>query len=211
MLTRLAALVAPPLCWACSGTAAPGAPLCRACALGLRRLPPELADLAGVRCFSAVAYEGAARDLVRALKFRSARGVAGSMAAAIVATAPEGLLAGAALVPVPLTRARARRRGFNQALVLADAVGRRTGCAVVECLERRGGSGTQVGRDRAERARALHGAVRASCAVAELERALLVDDVTTTGATLAACAAALRDAGCERVAAVTYARTAGRL
>ena len=211
MLTRLAALVAPPLCWACSGTAAPGGPLCRACALGLRRLAPGLVDVAGVRCFSPVAYEGAARDLVRALKFRSALGVAGPMAAAMVATAPEGLFAGAILVPIPLTRARERRRGFNQALVLASAVGRRTGCEVVECLERRGGSGTQVGRDRAERARALHGAVRATSAAARLERALLVDDVATTGATLAAAAAALRETGCESVVAATYARTAGRL
>ncbi len=211
MLTRLAALVAPPLCWGCSGAAPRGSPLCRPCARGLRRLPPGLADLAGVPCFSAVAYEGAARDLVRALKFHAALGVAGSMAAAIVATAPEGLLLGAVLVPVPLSPARERRRGFNQALVLARAVRERTGCAVVDCLERSGGSGTQVGRDRAERALALAGSVHASGAAGRLARVLLVDDVATTGATLAAGAEALRGAGCEHVQAVTYARTLGRL
>ncbi len=138
-----------------------GSPLCRRCARGLRRLAPELVDLAGVPCFAPVAYEGAARELVRALKFRAALGVAGSMAAAIVATAPEGLFAGAALVPVPPTPERERRRGFDQALVLAHALARRTGCTVVACLER-GGGGSQVGRGRSERARALAGAVRAS-------------------------------------------------
>ena len=213
MLTRLAALVAPPLCWGCTAAAPRGSPLCRACARGLRRLPPELVDLAGVPSFSAVAYEGAARELVRALKFRAALAVAESMAAAIAATAPDGLFtAGAALVPVPLAPARARKRGFNQALVLARALEKRTGCPVVECLERRAGpGGTQVGRDRAERTNALAGSMRPTGAAAQVGRALLVDDVATTGATLAACAGALRGAGCEPVLAVTYARTLGRL
>ena len=96
--------------------------------------------------------------------------------------------------------------------MLARALARRTGCTVVECLERRAGpGGTQVGRDRAERTRALAGSMRASGAAAGVGRALLVDDVATTGATLAACAERPRGAGCEPVAAVTYARTLGRL
>jgi ComF family protein len=200
-------LLAPPLCWGCARRAPPGLALCHACARELRRLPPEPVTLAGVPCFAAVAYEGPARDLVRALKFRAALAVAGSMAAAIVAGAPPGLFEGAALVPVPLARRRERRRGFNQAHVLALALARRTGAEVVACLSRAEGHGTQVGRDRAERSRALRGAITAAAVPAN---ALIVDDVVTTGATLAAAAEALRGAGCTGLGAVAYARTGGR-
>jgi ComF family protein len=206
---RLLSLLAPPLCWGCRGPAPAGGPLCRVCGAGLRRLPGEAVEVAGVPCFAPVAYEGAARELVRALKFGGARSVARSMAAAIVACAPAGLLAQAALVPVPLGARRERRRGFNQAALLAAALERRCGCGVLACLERRG-AGSQVGRGRAARALATEHAMRAAPSMAVPVRAVLVDDVVTTGATLAAAAAALREAGCEQVAAVAYARTPGR-
>jgi ComF family protein len=165
----------------------------------------------GVPAFAAVAYEGPARELVRALKFRTALGVAPPMAAAIVAGAPEGLLAaGSALVPVPLHPRRERRRGFNQAEALAEAVARRAGLPVARVLRRGGGSGSQVGRGRGDRARALQGSVAALQGVRAPPRALLVDDVITTGATLAECAAALLAAGCGEVIGVAYARTPGR-
>ena len=150
--------------------------------------------------FAAVAYEGPARQLVRALKFSAALGVAPAMAAAMVAGAPEGLLApGSALVPVPLHPRRARRRGFNQAEVLARAVAWRTGLPVAPVLGRRGGAESQVGRDRGQRERALRGSVSVRQGVRAPPRAVLVDDVITTGATLAGCAAALRAAGSGEV------------
>jgi ComF family protein len=164
-----------------------------------------------VPSFAAVAYEGPAREMVRALKFRAALGVAHAMAAAIVAGAPEGLLArGSALVPVPIHPRRARERGFNQAEALADAVAGRTALPVAAVLRRGGGSGSQVGRGRGERARALRGSMAVRHGVRAPLRALLVDDVITTGATLAGCATALREAGCREVLGVAYARTPGR-
>lgn len=210
MLAQLGSILAPPLCWSCRAGVPRGSPLCGDCVRALRRLPAELVDLAGVPCFAPVAYEGAARALVKALKFHAALGVAGSMAAAIAATAPEGLFAGAALVPVPPTPERERRRGFDQAAVLAHALARRTGCTVVACLERADRGGSQVGRGRSERARALAGAVRVAPTAAPPPNAVLVDDVATTGATLAAAARALANARCRTVAAVVYARTPGR-
>jgi predicted amidophosphoribosyltransferase len=77
-------------------------------------------------------------------------------------------------------------------------------------LHRGGGSESQVGRDRGERARALQWSVGVRHGVRPPPRAVLVDDVITTGATLAGCAAALRAAGCRQVLAVAYARTPGR-
>jgi ComF family protein len=204
----LLSIVAPPLCWSCQRDARPGEALCLGCRAALRWLGPEPVRLSGVEVWAPVAYEGPARELVRALKFRGASGVAEAMSAAVAAGVPPALLEGRELVPVPLHRAQQRRRGFNQAARLAEALGERAGLAVADCLERRGPVLTQVGRGAAERRAGPLGEVRAVGAAPA--RALLVDDVVTTGATLAACAAALRAAGSREIAAVAYCRTVGR-
>jgi predicted amidophosphoribosyltransferase len=251
----LAGLLAPPLCWGCDGLVRRGEVLCRGCRSSLHRLAPEPVLLSGVRVWAPVAYSGPARNLVRALKFRGALGVADAMAAQIAANAPPGLLGATAppgplaaagpldplaaagppgplarvtLVPVPLHPRRLRSRGYNQASAIAEALGRRMGIEVVDCLARSGPSVTQVGRARAERRAGPAGAIEvraemlradaprvgapAAAAPAALARTrvVLVDDVVTTGATLAACRAALAAAGPLEVAAVVFARTLGR-
>ena len=128
LLTRLAAVVAPPFCWGCGADAGRTEPLCGPCRAGLRWLGQEVVRLEGVPLWSAVAYEGPARSLVRALKYRGAPGLADPLAAAIAACAPPGLLApGTVLVPVPMPAARRRRRGFDQAERIAAALAARTG------------------------------------------------------------------------------------
>jgi ComF family protein len=205
----LSRLIAPPLCWGCGGQARLDEPLCLGCRRTLRHLGRDAVHLAGVPTWAPVAYEGAARELVRGLKFRGAMALADAMAALIAANAPEQLLPrAAALVPVPLHAARRRRRGFNQATVLAEAIARRTGLVVADRLTRSGSPGTQVGRPRAERLAAAPGRIQAHGPTPA--RAVLVDDVATTGATLAACVRALRAAGARDVWAVTFARTLGR-
>jgi ComF family protein len=205
-------MLVPRLCWGCGGVARRREPLCADCRRLLRRLAPDAVVLSGVPVWAPVAYSGPARDLVRALKFRGAVAVADAMAAQIVANAPAALLEGAparaALVPVPLHPRRLRRRGYNQAGMIADALSRRTELEVADCLARSGSAATQVGRDRRERRAGPAGSVSARAAVPA--RVLLVDDVATTGATLAACAAAVRAAGALDVAAIAFARTIGR-
>lgn len=210
-LARLLSLLAPPLCVCCGSAASLHQPLCRACLGDLRWLSFEQPPGAGVPVWAAVSYEGPARALVRALKFRGAVGLVDAMAAQMAANAPPGLLEGRSLVPVPLHPARRRRRGFNQAEQLAVRLARRAGLALSDCLERSAGGArsSQVGRGREERLRAVEG-IRMRAGAAVPLRVLLVDDVVTTGSTLAACAAALERAGVREVGAVVYARTPGR-
>jgi ComF family protein len=206
--------VAPPLCFGCGHGAGRAEPLCAPCRAGLRRVGDELATVSGVELWAPLAYEGAARSLVAALKFRAATSLADVMAGQIAAGAPASILgpggARPVLVPVPLHPARLRRRGYNQAQLICAALAGRTGLGTSDCLERRGAAATQVGRGRSERGRAISGAVRARPGTLLPAHAVLVDDVVTTGATLAACAEALLSVGARSVRAVVYARTPGR-
>ena len=222
-LADLLVPLAPPLCAACGGVAGAAEPLCGGCRTRLHWLGPAPLEAAGVAVWAPVAYEGPARALVRALKFGGAWAAAETMAAQIAANAPPELAGAAAsaeplrapvpaeapvLVPVPLHARRLRRRGYDQAALLARALAARTGLETSACLTRSGSAGAQVGRGRADRLAGPPGAIRARGPVPS--RAVLVDDVVTTGGTFAACAAALRAAGTAAVTALAYARTPGR-
>jgi ComF family protein len=205
-LRPLLSLVAPPLCVCCGASAGSAEPLCARCRAGLRWLPPDPAP----HGWAPLAYEGGARALVRTLKFRGAVGLAATMAAQIAATAPDELLDGFTLVPVPIHPSRLRRRGFNQAEWLALEVGERRGCPVSVCLERVGRAATQVGLDRLGRMESIEQSIRVRDGYEVPKRVVVVDDVITTGATVAACAGALFDGGAELVGGLAYARTLGR-
>jgi ComF family protein len=198
-------LLVPSSCWACSEPG-PG-PLCDPCERALPWAPPATAPAGVGRLCVPMALDGPARALVHALKFRGAVALASAMAEQIADVADEdGLLEPpAALVPVPPSIVRARIRGYDHADLIARALGELSGRPVVRALARRGVPlARQRGRGRAARLARTALSVRAAGAVPRA--CVLVDDVHTTGATLAACAAALRRSGASRVDAVAYAR-----
>jgi predicted amidophosphoribosyltransferase len=125
------------------------------------------------------------------------------MAAQLAAAAPPRTWDAATLVPVPPDPWRRRRRGVDHTGAIAGALGARLGVPVAPVL-RRGRGSAQAGRSRTARLRADVGARTRAGPIPRV--AVLVDDVHTTGATLHACAQALRAAGCKEVRAVAYAR-----
>ena len=199
---RLLSLVAPPLCVHCRVPVAPAEPLCWECRRRLEHLGRAPVRPCGLSVWAPVAYEGPARAVVRRLKFDGAAALADHMAAAIVANAPAALL-DVPVAPVPSPPGRRRRRGFCHGELLAEAVARRAGLPMVAVL-RRVGDRRQVGRTRQDRLRAPPRFAATRPGAGEV---LLVDDVVTTGATLAACAGALRAAGWRCRGALAYART----
>jgi len=228
----LTEFLVPAVCVACrrAGDVARTDPLCRICRRELPWLGAArcgrcgLPGPCGSRCparaqafsgaWAAVAYAGAVPALVNALKERGALGLARLMAAQIAATAPPGWWEGpmpVALVPVPADPLRRRRRGVDHAARLAAELAPRCGLPVAPVLARPMGTGSrQAGRSRAQRLASdrltvvLRTGRRGPPQVPS--GAILVDDVHTTGATLHACALALRESGALDVRAVTYAR-----
>jgi len=203
ILHAVAAGIAPPLCASCGRSCRPEAVVCTRCGRRLAAAEPLLGNgPPGLdRAWSSASHEGVARNLVAALKFRHLLPVADLMADRIQWLAPAHMLSGA-VVPVPPAPSRLRRRGFDPAGELAGALAERLSSPLELCLVRRGGR-RQVGRRRAER---LGQPPRIHATGIAPRSVLLVDDVLTTGATMTACAQALRAAGAARVVAVTFAR-----
>lgn len=216
-------LVFPPRCVGCGGG---GAFLCEACIASLPRADgprcsrcwrPTRALDPCARCQAeppafdglraAFVHEGAAREVVHALKYRGTTALASPMGSLLADAVRRHGLAVDVVVPVPLSGLRRRTRGFNQAESLARALGRELQLPVRPraALRRRHTPPQARSADAEERRRNVAGAFVSGRQNIAGGSVLLVDDVTTTGATLGACAAALKEGGAGSVWALAFA------
>ena len=193
-------LIAPSVCPACDAARLPGESLlCSSCARGVRRLP----RLRGVA--TALAYEDTVARLLRRYKFEARRD-----ALPLLVDALAGRVSGLrfdVVVPVPRHRVRIREQGGDPVHDLARALARRCGRPLRDVLRRIRPTPPQTGLGPAERRENVRGSFRATNGSLRGSRVLLLDDITTTGATLAEARRALARARPRRVFRAALAAT----
>ncbi len=178
--------------------------LCGWCSVRLYPAPGRR-DARGVPVRSALMHSGSGGRLVHRLKFDRVRAAAALAAEVMHSHLGDWLGSSDLLVPMPLSRKRLRERGFNQAMLIARQLSRRTGVPLGRLLAR-SHRPTQVGLGRDSRSRNVRGAYRCVSDPGSAATMCLVDDVMTTGSSLGDAGRALREAGARTVigATLTY-------
>ncbi|MGZ3457967.1 MAG: phosphoribosyltransferase family protein [Archangium sp.] len=217
----------PPACIACAKVMPVRAPFCETCDVAVERLPPSRCRTCAEpgtfprdtcprcrasppsfsRAWAPFTHEGPVARAIHRFKYEDHPELAPALAELLASECRQFLSqAPGLLVALPLHDTRFRERRYDQAQLLVGALARATGrVAPVGLLSRARETRRQVGLSEAERAHNVAGAFTASPSAAGQEL-LLLDDVLTTGATVRAAAAALREAGAARVEVLTLAR-----
>ncbi len=196
-------MVFPPRCEVCSRSG--NEPLCADCLKKIKFMKPHL----GI--YSVSTYDGVLRDAIHRFKFNRRKKLAEALGMLMVQyigqTQALNLKEIDAIVPVPLCRKRMRERGFNQAELLARTINRYYEVPVIPVLERVKETKPQFDLNRQARFKNMAGAfrVREPAMLAD-KRVLLLDDIYTTGATIAECSRALKWARAKRIEVLTLSR-----
>ncbi len=192
-------------CPTCAVCGFPRTTLCASCASNLVPAGSMLAPAGVDRYMALVEYTCAGRSVVQSLKFHDVRPVIGAMAeplAELVRPAVQACNPSPVVTWAPTLGSRRRHRGYDQARLLAEAVARRLDLATAALLRRRRAL-PQTGQGHADRIKSPSFSNRRSSPPC----VLVLDDVRTSGATLAAAATALRREGAEWIIAACLAQT----
>ncbi|HEX79468.1 MAG TPA: ComF family protein [Dehalococcoidia bacterium] len=190
-------VISPPICHRCGKPQQDGS-LCPACI-------NHLHEIDGIR--SPFRFEGIIRLAIHQFKYNNLRHIASSLSELLGIHLAKKPIPGEILMPVPLHYRRLRERGYNQSQLLAKELGKLTGLPVIaHCITRRRQAIPQAKAasinqrcSNVSDAFACHGNLKG-------KKVILIDDVATSGATLDACAAALKSAGAASVWGLTVAR-----
>lgn len=202
----------------CAGCGSEGQPLCAACrpALDARLelrggtpigLPADI-PMPLLQIEWCAPFAGPVRSALHQLKYAGERRIARPLGEAVARRWSRVGEGATLLVPVPVHADRERKRGYDQAVLIAEVAATSLGLPCLRALERVRATAAQFDLGRDERTANVAGAFRVRPRVGPIAGrwVLLVDDVVTTGATLAACAIALEDAGAFAISAIAVAR-----
>lgn len=211
IIDRLLGLLYPPRCAFCHRLMVREGMVCPECTknlpftnlVGREQKLPNIA-----KCVSPLYYEGDVRQSLLRYKFHSLTAYSKVYSEFMVKCIDECGISCDIITWVPLSAKRLRRRGYDQAQLLAEGIARRTGTECERLLKKTRDNPAQSGAGGAENRRANTAGVFAYAGGAPLDgkTVLLVDDIVTTGATLAECARVLKAAGAGKTFAVTAAR-----
>ena len=206
LIERLLALLFPDRCAGCGKLSSLFCPICQARLAPYPpdgRQPPQ--SLAAVHV--AFTFQSPLREAVHQLKYHRTRRMARPLGALLAAHAAERCPRVDAVLSIPLHRERLAERGFNQAEALASEVARALRVPLLSAgIVRARATQQQAKLDARARAENMRDAFRWEGAPPP-RRVLLVDDIYTTGATMGACAEALRSGGAEAVYGLALARS----
>ena len=190
--------IMPPLCPRC-GRPQPSGILCPSCV-------SWQAEIDGIR--SPFRFDGVMRQAIHQLKYRNLRALAQPLARLLNDYLGTNPMPGEILVPVPLHHKRLRERGYNQSSLLTKELGKLINLPIVDdCLIRQRHAPPQARTSTVDERRSnVAGAFTCHDGRLQDKQVLLIDDVSTSGATLDACAAALKAAGATSVWGLVLAR-----
>lgn len=190
--------ITPPFCPQCGIPQSSGL-LCPGCA-------SRSAEIDGIR--SPFQFEGVIRQAIHKLKYKNLRALAAPLAKLLRDYLATGPVPGEVLVPVPLHQKRLKERGHNQSRLLADELSKLIALPVIgDCLVRKHDTPPQARTTTVEeRWSNITNAFTCVNDKIEDKKVLLLDDVSTSGATLNACATALKAAGATSVWGLVLAR-----
>ncbi len=188
---ELLPVITPPICPGC-GRPQSRAVICSSC-------NAESSEIDGIR--SPFVFDGVIRQAIHELKYRNLRALVPLLASLLHDYLKENPIPGDVLVPVPLHRKRRRERGYNQAALLAKELGRLNGLPIVtDCLVRQSQAPPQArSTGLSERYKNVRDAFTCLDSRLHDKQVLLIDDVSTSGATLDACAGVCKSAGATTV------------
>lgn len=153
-------------------------------------------------------YQGPLREALHSLKFKSNLALADTFAAYLIPLVQNLGWQFDVVLAVPMSRAKKRSRGYNQAAQIAHPIAMAFHTEFSEnFITRQFEAKSQIGLSREERFKNIHNAFQGNSAKLIGKKVLLVDDITTTGATITSCAKALKESGCERIYCITVAKT----